>query len=163
MEWTVKLELDQGTSSKFWRARLEGSVLFVNFGQIGSTGQTQVRDFGSRAFAVREYEKLVRELRKKGYRDATASGPHAAGVETDHSSVPSQASAGAAATPATSARTGGVVLVRRIGNRNVTTTLHVDGNTVTMESTEIHDSADGAKRAHDRLKKALVSEGYEQR
>jgi predicted DNA-binding WGR domain protein len=160
MEWTVNLELDQGPSSKFWRARLEGSALFVNFGRVGSAGETQVRDFGSRAFAMRECDKLVRELRKKGYRDATASAPR--GGETDHSSIPSPVPAAGSAPPP-SVRAGGVRLVLQLGNRNVTTMLYVDGNAVTMESTETHDSPDGAKQAHDRLRKALVSEGYEQR
>jgi len=160
MEWTVYLELDHGPSSKFWRARLEGSTLFVNFGRIGSTGQTQARDFGSRAFAMQECDKLVRDLRKKGYRESTATAPHAA--VGDHASAPWQAPAAPSPPPAPLPRDGGVRLVLRVGHRNVTTTLHVDGNTVTMESTETHDSPDGARQAHDRLRKALVSEGYEQ-
>jgi predicted DNA-binding WGR domain protein len=35
-DWTVHLEFEEGTSSKFWRARVEGKTLYVNYGKIGS-------------------------------------------------------------------------------------------------------------------------------
>ena len=41
-EWTVHLEFVEGTSSKFWRARVDGTTVTVNYGKIGTTGQTQV-------------------------------------------------------------------------------------------------------------------------
>ena len=69
-DWTVHLVFEEGTSSKFWRARTEGKTLYVNYGKIGSNGQTQVKDFGDAAAARAEYDKLVREKRKKGYEDA---------------------------------------------------------------------------------------------
>src|SRR5512143_675617 len=72
--WTVHLEFAEGTSSKFWRARVEGGTLYVNYGKIGSAGQTQVKDFGTADAANREYDKLVREKRKKGYVDAGTGG-----------------------------------------------------------------------------------------
>src|SRR5260221_8689538 len=73
-EWTVHLEFEEGNSSKFWRARVEGKTLYVNYGKIGSNGQTQVKDFPSADVATSEYEKLVREKRKKGYQDAGGGG-----------------------------------------------------------------------------------------
>jgi predicted DNA-binding WGR domain protein len=73
-DWTVHLEFAEGTSSKFWRARVEGKTLYVNYGKIGSNGQTQVKDFSDAAGAKAEYDKLVREKRKKGYQDAGAQG-----------------------------------------------------------------------------------------
>src|SRR4051812_360373 len=73
-DWTVHLEFEEGTSSKFWRARVEGKTLYVNYGKIGSGGQTQVKDFGSPDLAMKEYDKLVREKRKKGYADAGGGG-----------------------------------------------------------------------------------------
>jgi len=69
-DWTVHLEFEEGTASKFWRARVEGKTLYVNYGKIGSNGQTQVKDLSDPAAAKAEYEKLVREKRKKGYRDS---------------------------------------------------------------------------------------------
>ena len=53
-DWTVQLEFEEGTSSKFWRARVEGKTLYVNYGKIGTTGQTQVKDMGDHASAVKE-------------------------------------------------------------------------------------------------------------
>lgn len=69
-DWTVHLELEEGSSSKFWRARVEGKTLYVNYGKIGSNGQTQVKDLADPAAAKKEYDKLVAEKRKKGYVDA---------------------------------------------------------------------------------------------
>src|SRR5215831_18553129 len=73
-DWTVHLEFEEGTSSKFWRARVEGKTLYVNYGKIGTNGQTQVKDLSDPAAAKTEYEKLVREKRKKGYVDAGGGG-----------------------------------------------------------------------------------------
>jgi predicted DNA-binding WGR domain protein len=69
-DWTVHLEFEEGNSKKFWRARVEGKTLYVNYGKIGSNGQTQIRDLADPAAAKREYDKLVAEKRKKGYTDA---------------------------------------------------------------------------------------------
>src|SRR5215831_13815486 len=73
-DWTVHLEFEEGTSSKFWRARVEGKTLYVNYGKIGSNGQTQVKDLSDPAAARAEYDKLVLEKRKKGYVDAASAG-----------------------------------------------------------------------------------------
>src|SRR5262249_4691749 len=79
--WTVQLEVEEGTSSKFWRARVEGKTLYVNWGKIGTNGQTQVKELADPAVAKREYDKLVAEKRKKGYVDAGGGG--ARGDEDD--------------------------------------------------------------------------------
>jgi predicted DNA-binding WGR domain protein len=89
-EWTVHLEFEEGTSSKFWRARVEGKTLYVNYGKIGSAGQTQVKDLADPAAAKREYDKLVAEKRKKGYADAGAGG---GGAEADADDVDTVAAA----------------------------------------------------------------------
>jgi predicted DNA-binding WGR domain protein len=73
-DWTVHLEFEDGNSNKFWRARVEGKTLYVNYGKIGSNGQTQVKDLADPAAAKREYDKLVAEKRKKGYVDAGSGG-----------------------------------------------------------------------------------------
>src|SRR6185295_7641782 len=72
--WTVHLEFEEGNSSKFWRARVEGKTLYVNYGRIGASGQTQVKEFPSTDGAQKEFDKLVREKRKKGYADAGGGG-----------------------------------------------------------------------------------------
>ena len=46
------------------------------------------------------------------------------------------------------------------GNRKVETYLSHDGKTVRMESVETYASPEAAKKAHDRLEKLLVAEGY---
>ncbi|HEX3761479.1 MAG TPA: WGR domain-containing protein [Kofleriaceae bacterium] len=73
-DWTVHLEFQEANSSKFWRARVEGKTLYVNYGKIGSNGQTQVKDLTDPAAAKREYDKLVAEKRKKGYVDSGSAG-----------------------------------------------------------------------------------------
>src|SRR5689334_10964123 len=73
-DWQVHLEFEEGNSSKFWRARVEGKTLYVNYGKIGATGQTQVKEFPSADGAQKEFDKLVREKRKKGYADAGGGG-----------------------------------------------------------------------------------------
>jgi predicted DNA-binding WGR domain protein len=69
-EWKVHLEFEEDNSSKFWRARVEGKTLFVNYGRIGTAGQTQMKELASAEAALKELDKLEREKRKKGYQDA---------------------------------------------------------------------------------------------
>jgi predicted DNA-binding WGR domain protein len=174
--WTVHLEFEEGTSSKFWRARVDGGTLYVNYGKIGSAGQTQVKDFGTVDAANKEYDKLVREKRKKGYVDAGSGGSSAEDDDEDagdddgggddeddappppaRKPAPAPASAAAAA-PARPA--GGVRLVLEAGNRKVETYLYLDGKQVRMDSTETYTSPEAAKKAHERLKKMLLGEGF---
>ena len=62
--WTVHLEFQEGTSSKFWRARVEDATLYVNYGKIGSAGQTQVKDFGSSDLATKDaYWRMLDHLK----------------------------------------------------------------------------------------------------
>ena len=179
-DWTVHLEFEEGTSSKFWRARVEGRTLYVNYGKIGSAGQTQVKDFGSPELADKEYDKLVREKRKKGYVDAGSSGAGAGSDidedevnddreddDEDDEEVTSVAKrkppAMPVAPPAAVARpAGGIRLLLETGSRKVETHLYCDGKTVRMDSTETYASPDAAKKAHERLKKMLLAEGYKE-
>jgi predicted DNA-binding WGR domain protein len=172
-EWTVHLEFEEGTSSKFWRARVEGKTLYVNYGKIGSAGQTQVKELGDAAAATREYEKLVREKQKKGYVEAGGGGDAAEEPDEDDEddeegddkeeeaeAPPKQAAprpAPVAAKPA-----GGVRFVLDAGSRKVETTLYLDGKTVRMEAVETYATPEAAKKAHERLKKTLAAEGYKE-
>ncbi len=178
-DWSVELEFEEGTSSKFWRARVEGKTLYVNYGRIGSNGQTQVKDFGDPDKAAKEYDKLVREKRRKGYVDAGSGGGDDEGDEEDEDEdldeggdedgdegdddeeakprKPSRAAAAPAARPA-----GGLRLVLEAGNRKVETYLYLDGKTVRMDAVESYSSPEAAKKAHDRLKRTLVGEGYKE-
>ena len=60
-DWTVHLEFEEGNSSKFWRARVEGKTLYVNYGKIGSAGQTQVNGFYSKSI-----DALVASFKENG-------------------------------------------------------------------------------------------------
>jgi predicted DNA-binding WGR domain protein len=182
-DWTVQLEFEEGTSSKFWRARVEGKTLYVNYGKIGTNGQTQVKDFADHAGAVKEYEKLVREKRKKGYADAGGAredeadeaeeaeeaeeeGAEEAEDEEEEDERPKRKAAkpapAAAGKPAAAAArpAGGQRLVLEAGSRRVETHLFLDGKTVRMDATETYASPEAAKKAYERLKKALGGEGY---
>ncbi len=166
-EWTVHLEFEEGTSSKFWRARIEARTLYVNYGKIGTTGQTQVKELASPEVAKKEYDKLVAEKRKKGYADAGASGaaePEDADDDADEDEDEEEEEAPkpkkAAKPVGAPARGPGERLVLEAGNRKVETTLYLDGKTLRMESSETYATPEAAKKAFDRLKKTLAGEGY---
>jgi len=172
-DWMVHLEFEEGTSSKFWRARVEGKTLYVNYGKIGSNGQTQVKDFGSPDQANGEYDKLVREKRKKGYVDAGGGGarepdePDDDGDEPDDDgdedeAPPPKKKVAAAAPPPAAKPAGGTRLVLDAGARRVETHLYLDGRTVRMDAVESYASPDAAKKAFDRLKRVLGGEGYKE-
>ena len=171
-DWTVHLEFEEGTSSKFWRARVEGKTLYVNYGKIGSNGQTQVKDFPSPDGAEKEYTKLVNEKRKKGYVDQGGGGgggdedaeeeedEEEGGDDEDEDEAPPKKAAAKPA-PAPAARpTGGHRMTLEAGTRKVEVQLYLDGKTVRMDSVETYATPEAAKKAHDRLKKTLAGEGY---
>jgi len=163
-DWTVHLAFDDGSSSKFWRARVEGKTLFVNYGKIGANGQTQVKELGDPAAAQAEYDKLVREKRKKGYVDA--GGAPAARADDadddDDDEPPAKKPAAKASAPAKPAAKSvpGHRMVLDAGNRKVETTLALDGATLRMESLETYATPEAANKAFERLKKMLAGEGY---
>ena len=155
-DWTVHLEFEEGTSSKFWRARVEDKTLYVNYGKIGANGQTQVKDFASPDAAQRELDKLVKEKRKKGYEDA------ADGAEMDEDAEDAEDAGedGDDETDDGDAAAGGIRLVLDAGGRKVVTRLVLDGKTVRLDAIETFASPDAATQAHDRLKQALIAEGF---
>jgi predicted DNA-binding WGR domain protein len=177
-DWAVELEFEEGTSSKFWRARVEGKTLYVNYGKIGSPGQTQVKDFASAAVAQTELEKLIREKRKKGYVDSSGGGDDEDDDEDDETEdededegeddddeeeEPAPKSRPAAKPKKAAAAAGGAPdarLVLSAGSRRVETALYIDGTTVRMDSTETYASPEAAQKAFERLQKTLVGEGY---
>jgi predicted DNA-binding WGR domain protein len=177
-DWQIHLEFEEGTSSKFWRARVEGKTLYVNYGKIGSNGQTQVKDFADAAAAQRELDKLVKEKRKKGYADAGGEGggeededgdedEDEEGDEDedeDEDAPPKKRSglAGLAAAAAASGEDEGIRLVLTSGGVTTETRLVLDGKTVRMDSVQTYASADAAKKAIDRLKKTLIADGYKE-
>lgn len=58
---------EQGGSAKFWRISVVGNELTVNFGRMGSKGQTLIKNFDTQEKAEREANKLIDEKVRKGY------------------------------------------------------------------------------------------------
>jgi uncharacterized protein (TIGR02996 family) len=64
-----------GSSNKFWHIKLEGTKFTVQYGRVGTTGQTQTKSFATPALALKEYEKLIIEKLEKGYVETTSAAP----------------------------------------------------------------------------------------
>lgn len=76
-------ELVDGSSSKFWEIRIEGTEVFTRYGKIGAAGATTVKDEGSDAKAQKLHDKLVKEKTGKGYVEKTAGAGGADGDDED--------------------------------------------------------------------------------
>ena len=147
-EWQVSLIFQDDKSNKFWRARCVGNNLEVNFGRIGSQGQTQAKRYDSPEDAARERDKQAREKYKKGYVDGDG-GPSTA------TAAPAP-TAPAAVTPAASQCT----LVLTLGDRRLELRLSVEGNALHTHGIEHYPDASAAEAAFAQVRAALAAEGY---
>jgi predicted DNA-binding WGR domain protein len=68
-------QLVEGSAKKFWAIELDGTTHTVQFGRIGTAGQTQTKKFKTPEEAQKAYEKLVPEKAKKGYRRVPEAAP----------------------------------------------------------------------------------------
>ena len=66
-------ELVEGSSAKFWEILVEGSDVTTRYGKIGTPGQQTLKEHDSKSEAFKEYDKLVAEKTKKGYRELGGS------------------------------------------------------------------------------------------
>jgi len=64
-------EYSEGKSNKFWEISVQGADMTVNFGRIGTNGQTKTKTFADAAAAQREADKLIEEKTGKGYQQIT--------------------------------------------------------------------------------------------
>lgn len=99
-----RFELVEGGSSKFWQVDVEGSVMTVTFGRIGTAGQAKDKAFESPAAAQREADKLVAEKTKKGYSEVSGEGaqpPERAPAAPKAAQAPTSAKPASAKTSAT--------------------------------------------------------------
>ena len=64
-----RFEFVGGSSEKFWTIWLEDESHSVQFGRLGTLGQTKTKEFDNRDQAESSYEKLVAEKLKKGYEE----------------------------------------------------------------------------------------------
>ena len=54
-------------SNKFWTIEVNGNSYTVNYGKVGTAGQTQTKDFADDAACQKAVDKLIAEKTKKGY------------------------------------------------------------------------------------------------
>src|SRR5262245_43945607 len=64
-----RLEMVEGSSSKFWEVAIDGASYTVTYGRIGTPGVSKTNTAGSAAEAQAEVAKLVKEKLKKGYQE----------------------------------------------------------------------------------------------
>ena len=55
-------------SDKFWRIEYCGTAFAVNYGKTGTTGQYQLKEFGSEEECTKEAKKIIGSKVKKGYK-----------------------------------------------------------------------------------------------
>jgi len=67
-----RFEFIDGSTSKFWQIEQDGPKLTIQWGKIGTAGQSQVKDFPGESQATAEHDKLVKEKTKKGYAEVAA-------------------------------------------------------------------------------------------
>ncbi len=147
--WEVSLQLVDGSSKKFWRARVEGGTLYVNYGRIGTNGQTQVKQLGSEDKARKELEKVSGSKRKKGYADAGDAAPAAAPAAAPVLSVVPEAELDTTAS-----------LSFSTGGRTIEARLTVEGGVLKTEVAERFASDEAAAAALDRARTALLDDGW---
>ncbi|MDS4019038.1 MAG: WGR domain-containing protein [Candidatus Competibacter sp.] len=148
-EWQVSLIFQDSKSNKFWRARCLGNNLEVNFGRIGSQGQSQAKRYDSPEDAAAELQKQAREKYKKGYVDGEG-GPN-------ESSAPSAAATESAPTPPAASQ---CTLVLTLGERRLELRLSVEGNALHTHGVEHYPDASAAEAAFAQVRAALEAEGY---
>ena len=73
-----EFHFSEGSSNKFWAITVDGQEFTVEFGRIGTNGQTQTKEFASETAAQEAADKLIAAKTKKGYAEvgaATVSSP----------------------------------------------------------------------------------------
>jgi len=148
-EWDTQLVFIDGKSNKYWRAKAQGTDLVVNWGKIGTDGQTQVKSFSDEASRDREHDKLASSKRKKGYVDGDGGG-----------------GGGSAAPPAPAATSvledvpNSLTLGLDKDGRKVELKLELEDASLTTTVAERFGDADAARAALLRIKQALEADGY---
>jgi predicted DNA-binding WGR domain protein len=163
--------LTDDKSNKFWNIELQGNKFTVQFGKIGTNGQTQVKEFADEAAAKKEYDKLVTEKTKKGYVEtsssAAASAP-AKGGKAKAEPAPAPAASAPAAAPA--AAGGRRTFTLTDDKSNKFWNIELQGKSFTVNygrigssgQTQVKDFDDEAKakKEHDKLVTEKTKKGY---
>jgi predicted DNA-binding WGR domain protein len=77
-----RYEFSDGKSNKFWEIELDGTSFTTTYGRIGTNGQTSMKEYDSTDKAKKEYDKLIAEKVKKGYK-LVAAGSSGASKDED--------------------------------------------------------------------------------
>ena len=75
---TRRFEFKDAKSNKFWEITVKGKTVTVQYGRLGTNGQTQVKEHATPAEAEAAAEKQVAEKMKKGYQEVSGEGASAA-------------------------------------------------------------------------------------
>lgn len=67
-----RFEFVGGSSAKFWEITVQGSIVTVSFGRLGTAGTAQTKSFGDSAAANGHAEKLIGQKLAKGYVECAA-------------------------------------------------------------------------------------------
>jgi len=67
-----KFVFSEGDSHKFWEIETSDSEVAVNYGRIGTKGQTKTKSYANPNAADKEMEKQIRQKMKKGYTELPA-------------------------------------------------------------------------------------------
>jgi predicted DNA-binding WGR domain protein len=73
-----RYEFKEGSSNKFWEISLDGASFSTKYGKVGTAGQETIKEWDDEDKAKKEYDKLVAEKTKKGYKLVSGGGSAAA-------------------------------------------------------------------------------------
>jgi predicted DNA-binding WGR domain protein len=73
-----RYEFKEGSSNKFWEISLDGTSFSTKYGKIGTDGQETIKEWDDEDKAKKEYDKLIAEKTKKGYKLVSGGGSAAA-------------------------------------------------------------------------------------
>ena len=69
---TTHLVFQEGNSNKFWKITIDGTSTIVNYGKVGTAGQTSTKEHKDAAAAEKFATKEIAGKKKKGYNEAEA-------------------------------------------------------------------------------------------
>ncbi len=70
---TTHLVFQEGNSNKFWKITIDGTSTIVNYGKVGTAGQTSTKEHKDAAAAEKFATKEIAGKKKKGYNEAEAN------------------------------------------------------------------------------------------
>ncbi len=182
-----RYEFKEGTSNKFWEITLDGSAFTTKYGKVGTDGQETIKEWDSDDKAKKEYDKLIAEKVKKGYKLVSGGAPAAAAAPAPAKAAAAPAKKAAVfedegddedeapAKPAPKAASAGSTGKARHfefveGSSKKFWEIFLDGSSFTtkygrigtdgQETIKEFDTADKAKKEYEKLVSEKVKKGY---